>query len=87
MTELQWEILDQVYLMNSYQTVLENIATDVNSFDNALVELLRGGLLRQLIYSEKHVDFIDVDPFDAARFARSHFVITKQGLISHTASE
>lgn len=84
MTDLQWEILDQVYLMNSYQTVFASVASDAKTFDNALVELLRDGLLRQLAYSEKHVDFVDVDPYDATRFHHSHFVITKQGLLLHT---
>jgi len=86
MTDIQWEILDQVYFMNSYQTVRENVTATNEGFDNALVELLRNGLVRQLVYSEARVDIVDVDPFDATRFEKSQFVITKQGLLLHTGA-
>ena len=86
MSDLQWNILDQVYFMNGFENIRDAVHATPDAFENALVELLRDGMLRQLEYSDAHSDYIDVDPFAPSRFAVSKFVITKKGLLAHTGS-
>jgi hypothetical protein len=86
MTNLEWEILDQTYLMVDYKNIVDAVQQPIAQIDNALVELLRSGLLRQLFYSERFHDFVDSDPFDETRLTEAHYVITKQGLFQHTGS-
>ncbi|HZG01841.1 MAG TPA: hypothetical protein VEY71_12620 [Chitinophagales bacterium] len=85
MSDLEWDILDQAYFMNGFQNIRDAVQATPEALENALVELLRGGLLRQLEYSEPHSDFIDVEPFAPTRFGESQFVITKKGLLAHTS--
>lgn len=86
MTNLEWLILDEVYLMAEYKTVFDAVPENAQAFDEALVGLLRKGWIRQLMYNETFKDYTDVDPFDATRLAEAHYVITKQGLFEHTGA-
>jgi len=86
MSDLEWDILDHVYFMNGFQNIRDAVYATPEVLENALVDLLRGGFLRQLVYSEPHADFVDVEPFAPTRFANSQFVITKKGLLAHTGS-
>lgn len=86
MTDLEWKILDEVYLMNDYRVVLESVQESIEEFDATLVKLLEMGLLRQLIYNDTLRDYADVDPFDRTMLSQSHYVITRQGLLAHTGT-
>jgi hypothetical protein len=86
MTNLEWEILDNVYLMVGYQVVRESVNASDDDFNASLVELMKKGWLRQLIYSEKRKDYEDVEPFDASILSSSQLVISKNGLVAHTSS-
>ena len=86
MTELEWKILDEVYLMNAYNTVRDAVQEYTEAFDAALIGMLEKGWLRQLIYDEQMKDYTDVDPFDISQLSDSHYVITRQGLLQHTGT-
>ena len=86
MTNLEWLILDEVYLMADYQTVSNAVGENALLFDGALVGLLQKGWIRQMTFDEVVKDYTDVDPFDATRLAEAHYVITKQGLLEHTGA-
>jgi len=86
MTDLEWKILDELYLMNAYRSVFDAVRENASAFDAALVGLLQKGWLRQLRYDERAKDFVDVDPFDSSSLDNSNFVITRQGLLEHTGA-
>jgi hypothetical protein len=86
MTETEWQILDEVYLMASYRVIRDAINEGNELFDKTLIGLLEKGLLRQLVYNVTFKDYTDVLPYDVSRLKEAHYVITRQGLLEHTGA-
>lgn len=86
MTDLEWTLLDNVYLMSDYNTLRESTGVNGDEFNAALIGVLQRGWLRQLIYNAQRNDYEDIEPFDPLQLHEAHYVISKNGLIAHTGS-
>ena len=85
LSDLEFLILDELYFISSYNTVLQNVGYDEEIFRSALISLLEKGWISQMKYDSGRNDFERFDEADSTSISKSYFVATKQGLLIHNS--
>ena len=85
LSDLEFLILDEVYFVSSYVTILQNTGSNEEEFRTVLIELLEKGFIAQMKYEEALQDFERLEQPDLFSLERSSFVATKEGLKVHNS--
>ena len=85
LTELEFLILDEVYFVSSYHTILKNLGCEEEQFRKTLINLLEKAWIAQLKYNEEKKDFEKLDAYEISFLEASSFVATKEGLLIHNS--
>jgi hypothetical protein len=85
LTDLEFLILDEVYFVTSYSTILQNIGSGAEEFRKTLIGLLEKQLVSQMKYNNDLKDFDKLESPDLSALSESSFVATRQGLLIHNS--
>lgn len=85
LTELQFELLDQLYFTNSFDMLINHLSITEQALEQELKLLLDAGLIQQLYYDMQSNDYVIYDRPDMNLFKNSAFVISKKGLLTHNS--
>lgn len=85
LSDLEFRILDEVYFVSSYETILENVGVDKDLFQAGLVGLLEKDLITQMKYNQSLKDFEKFEIPDISLITTSCFVATRKGLLIHNS--
>ena len=83
LTDLEYRILDELYFVSSFQTLLENFDEEKSLVFDSLKNLLENGLVIQMKYEggrERKLEATDLTTLE-----HSHFVASKKGLLIHNS--
>jgi hypothetical protein len=83
LTDLEYRILDELYFVSSFQTLLDNLNEEKNLVFNSLKNLLENGLVIQMKYGEGRERKLEIA--DLTTLEQSHFVASRKGLLIHNS--
>ncbi len=83
MNEVQFDILDKLYFVEPYQTLLSEISVPENILKNELKELIKKGWVQVMKFDEHLQDFVPTPFLNADDLHTCYFLATKQGLLNH----
>ena len=83
LTDLEYRILDELYFVSSFQTLLDNLNEEKSSVFDSLHNLLENGLVIQMKYREGTEQKLEI--IDLTALEESHFVASKKGLLIHNS--
>jgi hypothetical protein len=83
LNDLEYRILDELYFISSYQTLMENLNEDRENMKEALVNMLRNGWIVQIKYEAHEEEKLEVP--DLSVLEQSYFVASKKGLLIHNS--
>ncbi len=84
-TDLEYEILDEVYFVSSYYDILANVAAEEAAFKASLRNLIEQEFMYQLAYEAASEDYERCEQPDWNDFERYHYVASKKGLLAHNS--
>ena len=85
MSELEFQIMDEVYFLCSFQQLLQVLGCDEEKLNDALIDLLRVEMIQQLEFSEENADYLKLETPDFSRIKSCSYVATKKGLLEHNS--
>ena len=68
MNELEFQIIDEVYFLCSFQQLLQVLGCDEEKLNDSLIELLRKELVQQLVFDEEEKDYLKFADFPNVKF-------------------
>lgn len=85
MTDLEFDILDELYFVQSFETIQNALEIDILLLKDALRQLIEKGWVRcfksaatdDVVFAEE----IDLDN----RYLEYHYLATKEGLLAHNS--
>lgn len=83
LSDLEYRILDELYFVSSFQTLLDNLDADKSLILDSLNNLLKNGLVIQMKYGEGRERKLETADFTTLE--QSHFVASKKGLLIHNS--
>lgn len=83
LTDLEYRIIDELYFVSSFQTLLDNLDEEKNVIMDSLNHLLRNGLIIQMKYEEGREQKLETA--DPGTLEQSYFVASKKGLLIHNS--
>jgi hypothetical protein len=87
LSELEYDILDECYFINSYEEIWLAVQCDKEEFKKIILSLLDRELIQQLLYNEKHNDYDKQEEYNRDMIEAAKYVITKKGLMLHNGRE
>lgn len=85
MTELEFDVLDELYFVQSFDYLVKEINVDSSSLKHTLGKLLEKGWIKCFHDGVNEV-FEDELDFDH-NYKKYHYLATKQGLMAHNTDE
>ena len=83
LTETEFKLLDELYFITSYHTLLLNSGESEEEARSGLKSLLQKGLVDQCVRDQK--DFQKLEQPDYDSINDSYFVASKKGLLIHNS--
>ncbi len=83
MTELEFDILDEIYFVTGYQEVREQLMVEEEALQQGFRSLLQQGYVQQLYFDEGVQDYVKQNAPDLDHIAKYHYLATKEGLLAH----
>ncbi|GAB4238954.1 MAG: hypothetical protein Tsb0034_14860 [Ekhidna sp.] len=81
MTNLEYDIIDELYFVTSYHDVKQNTGFDDATLKGALIKLLNDGLIRVYTSVDEASELEDVNM--DAHFQSYYYLASKKGLFEH----
>ena len=81
MTDLEFDVLDELYFVQSYQELQEEVELTDPTLKETLSSLSTKGYIKCLKDHDR--DFTEGDPFSSDQFKSLFFLATKKGLLAH----
>jgi len=85
MNELEFQIMDEVYFLCSFQQLLQVIGCDEEKLSDSLIELLKKDFIQQLVFDDDEKDYLKLESPDFSRIKAASYVATKKGLLEHNS--
>lgn len=85
MNDLEFQIMDEVYFLCSFQQLLQVIGCDEEKLNDSLIELLNKNFIQQLVFDEDEKDYLKLESPDFSRIKTASYVATKKGLLEHNS--
>ena len=83
LNDLEYRILDELYFISSFQTLLDNLNEEKSLVFDSLSNLLEHGLVIQMKYEEGRERKLETA--DLTALEQSYFVASKKGLLIHNS--
>ncbi|MEM6803710.1 MAG: hypothetical protein AAF696_20060 [Bacteroidota bacterium] len=83
LTELQFQILDSVYFVESFAHIVEEAMEAPAVVKDELRTLIDRGLIQVMMFDEDKGDFVRTSIYDADDIQAYSFLATKDGLMMH----
>ncbi|MEZ4773413.1 MAG: hypothetical protein R3D00_09530 [Bacteroidia bacterium] len=83
LNDVQFQILDSVYFVESFQNILEESGEQVPVVVDELRTMIDRGWLQVMEFDEAKGDFTRTSIFDTDHLENYHFLATKAGLLKH----
>lgn len=83
MNDIQFDILDKLYFVEPYQTLLNELSISENILKNELKELIQKGWVQVMKFDEKLQDFVPTPFLNIDDLHNCYFLATKEGLLKH----
>ena len=83
LTDLEYRILDELYFVSSFQTLLQNLNEEENAMREGLKNLLERELIVQIRSTNGREEKLDAP--DLSTLEPSYFVASKKGLLIHNS--
>jgi len=84
MTDIEFQILDELYFMQPYSHLVKNIGLTDSSLSAGLLSLLEKGWVRCYTSPNEEVDFRHCDYRN--NYWSLYFLASKKGLIAHNSN-
>ena len=85
LSDIEFLVLDEVYFVSSFQTILQNTGYNEEQLRKTLADLLEKGFIAQMKYNEELKDYEKLDQPDLFTISHSSFVATREGLAIHNS--
>lgn len=85
MNELEFQIMDEVYFLCSFQQLLQVFGCNDEKLSDSLVELLKKDFIQQLVFDDDEKDYLKLESPDFSRIKSASYVATKKGLLEHNS--
>ncbi|GDX53467.1 hypothetical protein LBMAG27_25140 [Bacteroidota bacterium] len=85
MNELEFQIMDEVYFLCSFQQLLQVFGCNDEKLSDSLVELLKKDFIQQLVFDDDEKDYLKLELPDFSRIKSASYVATKKGLLEHNS--
>ncbi len=83
MNDIQWDIIDKLYFVEPYQTLLNEVAVPENILRNELKALIHKGWVQIMKFDENIQDYIPTPFLNTDDLQSCYFLATKEGLLNH----
>ncbi|MDW3645908.1 MAG: hypothetical protein R8P61_02475 [Bacteroidia bacterium] len=83
LTELQFQILDSVYFVESFDHIVEEAMESTAVVKDELRTMIDRGLIQVMMFDKGKGDFVRTSIFDADNMQEYSFLATKDGLLKH----
>lgn len=83
MNDIQFDIIDKLYFVEPYQTLLNEIQVSENILKNELKELIKKGWVQVMKFDESAQDYLPTPFLNVDDLASCYFLATKEGLLKH----
>lgn len=83
MTDIQFDIIDKLYFVEPYQTLLNEIDAPESIIRSELKELIQKGWVQIMKFDEKVKDFLPTPFLNVDDLKSCYFLATKEGLLKH----
>ena len=83
MSDLEFDILDEMYFMISYAQLAESLSLPASQLNKGLCSLLENDFAGQYHFDDKVGDFVRLQNADQNRLEAYHYLATKEGLLAH----
>ena len=84
MTELEQELIDQLFFIMQYAELQKDLQVSVSELDSALCTLLQKGLIDQYQFDSTVHDFVLVSPVELQNLQSYAYLANKEGLLKYT---
>lgn len=86
LTDLQFQILDSIYFMESLLNIVEEAETPRAIVIDEIRTMIDKGWVQVMAFDEKAGDFIRTGIFDNDNLDEYKFLVTKDGLMKHNGN-
>ncbi len=83
MTDFEFEIIDELYFVTSFEQLLANLHCNVNELKAALKQLLQKGWIK--CFEERGDEIYNALELFETEYTRFFYLATKAGLQKHTS--
>lgn len=87
LNDVQFKILDSLYFVESYDTLLEEVGEPAAVITDELRTLIDKGLVQVMAWDEETKDYKRSIMYDADDMRAFQYLVTKNGLSLHTQSQ
>lgn len=89
MTQTEYDIIDELYLVAPWQELFENVGINEQELIKNLAILLQKGWVQFLAFDEESKDLRKQEPefFNTEKAKEYHYLATKKGLLAHVNEE
>ncbi len=85
LTEVEYDILNAVYFVESFDKIIEDVKYPVNILADSLKFLIRKKLVSPMRWDEKRSEFVRSFMYDSDNMRAYRYIITREGLEAHNA--
>ena len=85
MSDLEFKVLDELYFVVSFESLMENVTASDDELLASLKSLLEKKFIHQMKFDEQRKDFVRMDVPDFSALRQSSFVASKEGLLVHNS--
>ncbi len=83
MNDIQFDILDKLYFVEPYQSLLKEIHVSESILRNELKDLIKKGWVQIMKFDEQIQDFVPTPFLNVDDLQSCYFLATKEGLLKH----
>ena len=83
LTEIEYDILNAVYFVESFDKIIEDVKYPVNILADSLKFLIRKKFVSPMKWDEKRNEFVRSFMYDSDNMRAYRYIITREGLEAH----
>ena len=83
LTDLQFQILDSIYFVESFEHIVEEAEQPVPIVVDELRTMIDRGWVQVMVFDDGKEDYVRTAIYDADNMQNYHYLATKNGLLKH----
>ncbi len=86
MSELEFEILDAIYFVEPFETIVKEVSEKrIPVIAECLRQMIKQRLVQVMAWSEEKQEYVSTAFYDFDKMHQFHFLATKEGLMKHNS--